>query len=550
MNVVSKRKNGIVDDFLTDASKIIGNPSFGKLLDVGSTALIVGSMFVAPDKFRVVLGAGLATKAVASVYDSGGVKDYLAAIKEKAFIGLSENERMKVCNRSLNLIKSGLVPDISEVKIEDRAPDVMDYNDGTGRGISRFSLNTPALSEKVAIKRVVGYIVEEFNKKGVELQLDNIHILPIKKNPDNTYSVPIELKDIQVNQFKGRDFFTLGYGKDASRAIPMFRLQNEVKKDTFDTKVTSVSNQVGVHETGIGLKGLIDTNEFDVVCKQFEQTAEKLKKSGEEFFNAKEREASFAREYGTQNDSGLLLNAKRIAKLQSLEHFREISKELSGCVDYSKEDYNKKVMAFSVARNNIQKVYTNLVSQKLDKNYNGVTKFDAACDKFCQLIASNNGNINGIPDLDILKHNYGVAVKENNDFRIAQEVNLRMERIDNSPAIVSPPEWGAESFYNTSMSAAKKAAEGSGKRFTIRKTEENIIKDMLKQFGDSKTVAALNSCSPSCVNNNNAMVVVSLISKAGRNENVVNISRNNRSNQNQNAYSNDNSRRSGSSIGL
>ena len=80
MNVVSKRKNGIVDDFLTDASKIIGNPSFGKLLDVGSTALIVGSMFVAPDKFRVVLGAGLATKAVASVYDSGGVKDYLAVI--------------------------------------------------------------------------------------------------------------------------------------------------------------------------------------------------------------------------------------------------------------------------------------------------------------------------------------------------------------------------------------------------------------------------------------------------------------------------------------
>lgn len=514
-------KKGIVDDFLTDASKIIGDPKFRKLIDLGGNALIVGSLFA--DKSRTALGLGLAMKAAVGIYNAGGLKEYISSFSDGVVSGLSEDERMKACNRSLELIKGGMVPDISSVKLESKAPDIMDYSDGSGKGVSRISLNTSAETEKIAIKKAVGYVVDEFNKKGTDISRGNIRILAVKKNADNTYSVPIELRDIKVDQFKGSEIFTLGYGKDASKEIPMFQFGKEKENRAYDTKVIPVSMQNVVSNDRIGIRGIIDTSEFDTACRRFRESAVELASSGKEFAKARESQASFVEQFGTGKETGyqsLKMGVKRLSQFKSIDKFKEASSELSGYVNYLEKDYTGKLMRFSDARDNVKKIYMNLVSDKMDKNYESVIRFDAACNQFYQLTKNGGISVNGLPSLEVMQYNYGSAVEKNNNLMVEQEISLRKEKINNSPAIISSFEWGAESFYNTSMSAAKKAAEQAGVPFKFRVAEDAVVKNMVKTFGPSKTVSALSNCSPSCVNNKTASAVVAMADKILAKENA------------------------------
>lgn len=517
---------GIIKDSLKDASKIIGDKRFQKFIDLGSGALMVGSLLMSDENSKKALAVGIALKVGMGIYKAGGIKEYFdenvnaakqtyaefkdfvqgkedQAVVTKAYVSSqNKNNKIDYTGVSMDHVKSSFTPDENDrFKMT---------------GVANYSLNVPAENRKEAILKSVSCLNADFSNRGMSMRRKDFALNSVDKVDKGNYVVNCSVNGCPRSAFNIQNTSFYQLGQNAFYDAP---------------KAAFASNSVEIGKNGSGLfkpfsaeinvaKDTLSTERFMNDMESFSSRANVAKVWRVNLNRAELNKQAFESEFGTGKETGLdkaKFAIKGVRQFGSLDKFAQVRSDLDRNYVDSKKSFSDSISRLKSGKSAVLKSFETLNvsfdSLALDK----AKVFDSKVDSFISNLENDKVSrtmpVIGKDDekrfieqskeapfelarvCSDLKTSAESCVKTNNVRYNSQVSEFLKDQICNSSGMVGKSSLSCDDYFVKGM---KEVYNQEGREAAVPKT---LVIGMIENYGKDKASDTLGRLSPDHVRN-------------------------------------------------
>lgn len=192
-----------IEEKYNNFMKIPKNRDMLKKLSYG--VLAGTALFGSTEYLRPVIMGCLAVNTIVSVYEAGGIKEFIGSV-----IGEKGRSWDPNAAKSFDLIERGLQPDLNVVEQTKYAFVPISFSPAPAKGIARTDLAVFAKGPDDARLKAAFFLKEKYEQNGQKIDSENLKFGVVLKDEKGRYMVPVEIKDvsrIDIPRFnKGKSF--------------------------------------------------------------------------------------------------------------------------------------------------------------------------------------------------------------------------------------------------------------------------------------------------------------------------------------------------------